>query len=138
MTRIGYGEDMRRFRAEKTREHVRLFKKQYRVDNSRLFERLDYWLSESTIIIAGSMAEGLTLWFKSDSDLLHVLNSVLCVETGINIQTIPNGMGVYRMDTRVYPGHCRLLLERQKHANLACIKNALCDNGYGVVLLSSS
>ncbi|KAH3705533.1 hypothetical protein DPMN_080610 [Dreissena polymorpha] len=42
------------------------------------------------------------------------------------------------MDTHVYPGHCRLLLERQTSISDEIIHNALCDNGNGDVLLSSS
>ncbi|KAH3733146.1 hypothetical protein DPMN_039571 [Dreissena polymorpha] len=41
------------------------------------------------------------------------------------------------MDTRVYPGHCRLLQERRAHTRFKQILNSLCDNGYGAVLLSS-
>ncbi|KAH3733756.1 hypothetical protein DPMN_040190 [Dreissena polymorpha] len=41
------------------------------------------------------------------------------------------------MDTRVYPGHCRLLEERPAHARYKVIAEAMCDNGYGDVLLSS-
>ncbi|KAH3741936.1 hypothetical protein DPMN_048666 [Dreissena polymorpha] len=42
------------------------------------------------------------------------------------------------MDTRVYPGHCRLLQERRAHTRFKDIHNSLCDNGYGAGLLSSS
>ncbi|KAH3733150.1 hypothetical protein DPMN_039575 [Dreissena polymorpha] len=70
--------------------------------------------------------------------MLSVVKGVLCVEAGINLHTIPDEIDVFRMDTRVYPGHCRLLQERRAHTRFIQITNSLCDNGYGAVLLSSS
>ncbi|KAH3741934.1 hypothetical protein DPMN_048664 [Dreissena polymorpha] len=100
MTRLGYGEEMRRWRVEKHRE------------NDRMHNAGSHDFTEIT---AGSKAEGLTCLLEGDLDLLTVLNGVLCVEAGISIQTILDGVEVYRMDTRVYPGHCRLLQEGQTH-----------------------
>ncbi|KAH3845410.1 hypothetical protein DPMN_087690 [Dreissena polymorpha] len=117
MTRLGYGEEIRRWRVEKYRELDRL---------------------QDLPITAGSKAEGLTCRFESDYDILYPLRNVLSVETGINLHTIPGHIDVFRMDTRVYPGHCRLLQERPAHERLVIIENSLSDNGYGDVLLSSS
>ena len=127
MTRLGYGEMMRRWRVEKYREYDRLMNKQG---------------NAVTNITAGSKAEGLTCYLESDWDVLFVLTNVLCVEADLNLLTISDDIDVFRMDTmdtRVYPGHCRLLQERPAaHACNDKITKALCDNGYGGVLLSSS
>ncbi|KAH3733079.1 hypothetical protein DPMN_039503 [Dreissena polymorpha] len=123
MTRLGYGEEMRRWRVKKYRE----------------LDRPQYIRSSTNVnITAGSKAEGLTCYFESDWDFLDVLKGVLCVEAGINLHTIPDDIDVFRMNTRVYPGHCRLLQERPAHTRFEPICNSLCDNGYGAVLLSSS
>ncbi|KAH3733053.1 hypothetical protein DPMN_039477 [Dreissena polymorpha] len=109
------------------------------VEKYREFDRLANTRSSDAIhITAGSKAEGLTCFNESDWDFLFVLKSVLCVEAGINLHTIPDDIDVFRMDTRVYPGHCRLLQERRAHTRFDKILNSLCDNGYGAVLLSSS
>ncbi|KAH3694699.1 hypothetical protein DPMN_082140 [Dreissena polymorpha] len=123
MTRLGYGEEIRRWRAEKYREIDRLW-------NARL--------RDETVITAGSKAEGLTCAHESDLDVLSVLNGVLCVEAGINLYTIPENIDVFKMDTCVYPGHCRLLQERPANVRYGAITNALSDDGYGDVLLCSS
>ncbi|KAH3809356.1 hypothetical protein DPMN_137719 [Dreissena polymorpha] len=67
-------------------------------------------------------------------DVLIVVEGILCVEAGINLHTIPDGIGVFRMDTSEYPGHCRLLLARLARKHPEIIHNALCDNGNGDVL----
>ncbi|KAH3733759.1 hypothetical protein DPMN_040193 [Dreissena polymorpha] len=130
MTRLGYGEMMRRWRVEKYRENDRLL-------NARSLNK-----QRNTIITAGSKAEGLTCFLESDWDVLFVLTDVLCVEADINLLTISDDIDVFRMDTMdtlVYPGHCRLLQERPAvHTRLSIIIKALCDNEYGGVLLSSS
>jgi hypothetical protein len=113
MTRLGYDEEMRRWRIEKYRETDRL-------QNARL--------SGVTMITAGSKAEGLTCFYESDWDLLNVLDSVLCVEAGINLHTIPYDIDVFRMEICVYPGHCRLLQERPAHIRKNVILDSLCDN----------
>ncbi|KAH3734251.1 hypothetical protein DPMN_040690 [Dreissena polymorpha] len=41
------------------------------------------------------------------------------------------------MDTRAYPGHCRMLLERQGSNRSNQIQNALFDDGQGNAILSS-
>ncbi|KAH3734184.1 hypothetical protein DPMN_040624 [Dreissena polymorpha] len=97
MTLLGYGEEIRRRRIECHRKND-------------MFENAAF--SPGTFITVGSKAEGLTSFNESDSDRLILLNGVLCVEAGINLQTIPDDIQVYRMDTRVYPGHCRMLRER--------------------------
>ncbi|KAH3733751.1 hypothetical protein DPMN_040185 [Dreissena polymorpha] len=132
MTRLGYGEMMRRWRVEKYREYDRLM-------NARSLNKQG---NAVTYITAGSKAEGLTCYLESDWDILFVLTDVLCVEADINLLTISDDIDVFRMDTmdtRVYSGHCRLLQERPAaHARYDIITKALCDNGYGGVLLSSS
>ncbi|KAH3733694.1 hypothetical protein DPMN_040127 [Dreissena polymorpha] len=117
MTRLGYGEMMRRWRIEKYREYDRLL-------NAR---SLNKQINVATIITAGSKAEGLTCCLESDWDTLFLLADVLCVEADINLLTISDDIDVFRMDTmdtRVYPGHCRLLQERPAaHARYAIITN---------------
>ncbi|KAH3733091.1 hypothetical protein DPMN_039516, partial [Dreissena polymorpha] len=123
MTRLGYGEEMRRWRVEKYSELSR-----------QSATRSPHFIQ----LIAGSKAEGLTCIFESDWDMFHVVKGVLCVEAVINLNIIPDDLDVFRMDTRVYPGHCRLLQERRGHTRFIQITNSLCDNGYGAGLLSSS
>ncbi|KAH3809373.1 hypothetical protein DPMN_137736 [Dreissena polymorpha] len=123
MTRLGYGEQIRRWRVEK-----------YRENDSLMNARSSY----STMITAGSKAEGLTCFHESDRDSLFVIEGILCVEAGISLHTIADGIEVYRMDTCAYSGHCCLLLERQGRERYELIHNALCDNGQGDMLLSSS
>ncbi|KAH3798407.1 hypothetical protein DPMN_152006 [Dreissena polymorpha] len=122
MTRLGYGEEIRRWRVAKYCEFDRHA-------NARL--------SSITLKTAGSKAEGLTCLLESDRDFLLTLNGVICVETGINLNTIPDDISVFWMDdTGVYPGHCILLLKRPARL-LNAIINALCEIGYGELLLSS-
>ncbi|KAH3809327.1 hypothetical protein DPMN_137690 [Dreissena polymorpha] len=133
MTRLGYGEQIRRWRVEKYKEKDSL--------NNALSSAITVMNARSsyaTVITAGSKAEGLTCYYESDRDELFVLEVILCVETGISLHTIPDGIEVYRMDTCAYSGHCRLLLERQTRKHYDVIHNALCDNGHGEILLSSS
>ncbi|KAH3840107.1 uncharacterized protein LOC127879556 [Dreissena polymorpha] len=121
MTRLGYGEEIRRWRIKK-------YKMNDRLSNARP--------EGVTEITAGSKAEGLTCCFENDWDILFVLNDVLCVEAGTHIHTIPDDIDVFRMDTRVsrvYPGHCRLLQARPAQTRYKVILNALRDD-----LLSSS
>ncbi|KAH3809353.1 hypothetical protein DPMN_137716 [Dreissena polymorpha] len=120
MTRLGYGEQIRRWRIEKNKERDSLI-------NARS--------SDVTVITAGSKAEGLTCYYESDLDSLFVLEGILCVEAGKSLHTIPDGIGVYRMDTHTYSGHCRLLLERQARKHSEVILTALCDNRQGDILL---
>ncbi|KAH3733345.1 hypothetical protein DPMN_039771 [Dreissena polymorpha] len=131
MTRLGYSEEIRRWRVEKYKEHDRLANSRSNV----VFRQLN---SRVTHITAGSKTDGLTCCFESDWDVLFVLDDVLCVESDINLHTIPDDINVFLMDTRVYPGHCKLFLERPAPICHAEIFNASCDNGYGDVLLSSS
>ncbi|XP_052239963.1 uncharacterized protein LOC127850724 [Dreissena polymorpha] len=123
MTNLGYGEEIRRRRILKYREWDSLM-------NSISVNNI-------SIITAGSKAEGLTGWLESDFDTLYVLKTVLCVEAGIDLHTTPDDIEVYRMDTRVYPGYCKMLLERQGSTRFNVIKNALCDDGKGNAILSS-
>ncbi|KAH3705541.1 hypothetical protein DPMN_080618 [Dreissena polymorpha] len=125
MTRLGYGEEMRRWRVARYRECDRLRNAELR--NIPV-----------TSITAGSKAEGLTCYLESDHDNLFLLKNVICLEAGINLYSIPDDLQVYRMDTNVYPGHCILFLERRTSRCYEIIHNALCDNGNGDVLLSSS
>ena len=132
MTRLGYGEMMRRWRVEKYREYDRLM-------NARSLNKQG---NAVTYITAGSKAEGLTCYLESDWDILFVVPDVLCVEPDINLLTITDDKDVFWMDTidtRVYPGHCRLLQEGlAPRVRYTIITKALCDNGNGDVLLSSS
>ncbi|XP_052240803.1 uncharacterized protein LOC127851222 [Dreissena polymorpha] len=105
LTRLGYGEEVRRWRVDKYKEFDRLL-------NARTID--------VNLITVGSKAEGLTCFYESDSDLLYALKRVLCVEAGINLGTIPDDIDVFRMDTRACPGHCRLLQERKAHREMGC------------------
>ncbi|KAH3734262.1 hypothetical protein DPMN_040701 [Dreissena polymorpha] len=123
MTYLGYGDEIRRKRILKYRERDSIL-------NS-------ISAKNASVITAGSKAEGLTCWFESDIDNIFVEKDVLCVEAGVDLHTIPDDIEVYRMDTHVYPGHCRLSLERQAYKRLDIIQNALCDDGQGNAILSS-
>ncbi|KAH3734227.1 hypothetical protein DPMN_040666 [Dreissena polymorpha] len=124
MTLLGYGDEIRRRRIEKYREMDRL-------QNAEPYD--------VTLITAGSKAEGLTGWLESDRDVLCVMKSAICVESGIDLQTIPEHLDVYKMDTlTVYPGHCRLLHDRPAPRSYYVLVNAMCDDGIGNTLLSST
>ncbi|XP_052253273.1 uncharacterized protein LOC127859808 [Dreissena polymorpha] len=86
MTRLGYGEEMRRWRVAGYREFDRL------INASQ---------STSTLITAGSKAEGLTCFLESDHDFLFLLKNVICLKAGINLYSIPGDLQVYRMDTHM-------------------------------------
>ncbi|KAH3798448.1 uncharacterized protein LOC127839088 [Dreissena polymorpha] len=124
MTRLGYGEEIRRWRIEKYCENDRHLNARPRIIKLQT---------------AGSKAEGLTCLFESDRDFLYTLKGVICVETGINLNTIPDDISVFGIDdTGVYPGHCKLLLKRPAaRLHNTIIKAALCKIGYGEFLLSS-
>ncbi|KAH3734243.1 uncharacterized protein LOC127850725 [Dreissena polymorpha] len=124
MTHLGYGEEIRRRRILKHREKDS-------IRNARRVTNRPY------MITAGSKAEGLSFFYESDHDFLFILNVVLCVEVGVDLHTIPDDIEVYRMNTRVYPGHCRMLLERQGSTRLDVIQKALYDDGKGHTMLSS-
>ncbi|KAH3694300.1 uncharacterized protein LOC127862994 [Dreissena polymorpha] len=128
MTRLGYGEEIRQRRVEKYRE--------YDMMCNELEKHL--MIKGITTITVGSKGEGLTCLQESDNDKLLVLNRFLCVEPGVDIHTIPDDIQVYRMDTRVYPGHCLMLLERPTSTGFTFCNNAQCDDGKGNVMLSSS
>ncbi|KAH3734097.1 hypothetical protein DPMN_040537 [Dreissena polymorpha] len=125
MTLLGYGEEIRRRRIEKFRECDML------------------WNAESInrhLITVGSKAEGLTSLRESDYDQLHVLNKVLCVETGVDINIIPDDIEVCRMDTRdVYPGHCKMLPlpERLNYTRTNVFNNVVCRDEQGNNMISS-
>ncbi|KAH3803006.1 hypothetical protein DPMN_156704 [Dreissena polymorpha] len=123
MTRLGYGEVMRRWRIERQKQMEMII-------NARP--------NSATHITAGSKAEGLTSLLQGDWDWLVQLKGVLCVEDGINLHTIPENTDVFRMDTSVYPGYCRLLQEGPAQKHRIELRNALFDNGNGDILLSSS
>ncbi|KAH3693220.1 hypothetical protein DPMN_192623 [Dreissena polymorpha] len=123
MTRLGYGEEMRRRRIKKYSDH-----------DMNMSERPGSMIP----ITVGSKGEGLTFNLESDRDFLCVLKHVLCVEAGVVLHTIPDDIEVYRMDTRVYPGHCIMLLERPASTRTDVIYYALCDDGKGNAVLSSA
>ncbi|KAH3874329.1 hypothetical protein DPMN_037571 [Dreissena polymorpha] len=122
MTRLGYGE-IRRRRSEKAREFAMS-------TNIRA--------NEFTTITSGYKAEGLSCIFESDLDTLIVMKRILCVEAGTDLETIPCDTHVFIMRTREYPGHCRLIHERQPSRVNEVIYNALCDDKNGDTLLSSA
>ncbi|KAH3850407.1 hypothetical protein DPMN_092818 [Dreissena polymorpha] len=125
MTLLGIGEKIRRRRVKKYRE------------NDMLVNAVS---DNVTAITTGSKAEGLTCLNESDCDILFVPNSVLCVEAGVNLHTIPEDIEMFITDTRVYPGHCRMLFKRPSSTRVTnrYIYTALCDDGQGNVLLSSA
>ncbi|KAH3734237.1 hypothetical protein DPMN_040676 [Dreissena polymorpha] len=122
MTLLGYGEEIRRIRAGKYME----FDMPSQASTCRV-----------NTITAGSNAEWLTSFHESDHDWLFVPRSVLCVEVGVDINTIPDDIHVYRMDTRVYPGHCMMVLERSASASFTFINYALCSDEKWNIVLSS-
>ncbi|KAH3798409.1 hypothetical protein DPMN_152008 [Dreissena polymorpha] len=137
MTRLGYGEEIRRWRIAKYCEHDRNINARNRIFTIKTARHQNAQTCSFTAITAGSKAEGLTRLAESDRDFLIALNGVICVETGINLNTIPDDISVFWMDdTGVYPGHCKLLLKRRARLPYAII-NALCEIGYGELLLSS-
>ncbi|KAH3689463.1 hypothetical protein DPMN_194464 [Dreissena polymorpha] len=110
MTRLGYGEKMRQWRVEK-------YRGKDKPNNAKL--------GRMTVMTAGSKAEGLTCFFENDWDVLLILDHVRCVEAVVSLQTISDDIYVFRMDTRVYPGPCRLSKERLADAASDVIHNAL-------------
>ncbi|KAH3781382.1 hypothetical protein DPMN_159209 [Dreissena polymorpha] len=124
MTKLGYGEAIRRRRVEKYKEFNRLITKGN-----------DYFLLKT----AGSKAEGLTCFLENDFDFLLVMKGAICVESGINIHTIPENIERFRMRTCVYPGYCTLIQEGTRVRNNCSeiIDPARCHNGFGYILLSS-
>ncbi|KAH3739673.1 hypothetical protein DPMN_046328 [Dreissena polymorpha] len=68
-----------------------------------------------------------------------MLPLVLCVEHGIDINTIPLEMTVFRTNAHTYahPGHCTLLLERLGHNGHPVLLSALFHDSNGRSLLSS-
>ncbi|KAH3795414.1 hypothetical protein DPMN_148964 [Dreissena polymorpha] len=119
---LGYGQELRQKRRDCYKELDRLCE--------------EFW-SFNTFewITVGSKAEGLSRFLESDRDVLLVINNVECLEAGCDVNSIPENISVFRMDTQIcYPGHCILLLERGFPLILLL---ALCENAYGRVLLSS-
>ncbi|KAH3734216.1 hypothetical protein DPMN_040655 [Dreissena polymorpha] len=147
MTLLGYGEEIRRRRIEKFRECDVLWNadsiNRHLITVSSKAEGLMLWNAESInrhLITVGSKAEGLTSWRESDYDHLHVLNKVLCVETGVHLNIIPDDLEVCRMDTRdVYPGHCKILLlpDRLNSTRTNVFNNVVCCDKQGNNMISS-
>ncbi|KAH3808872.1 hypothetical protein DPMN_137231 [Dreissena polymorpha] len=127
MSRLGYGEEIRWRRVEKVRVNDMLFTARAKNIHSNI----------KTVITAGSKAEGLACLLESDLDRLFVHNSACGVEAVVDLHTIPDDIEVFRMDTRAYPGHCKLLLEGLSGTCSTEIYNALCLGGKGNALLSS-
>ncbi|KAH3792579.1 uncharacterized protein LOC127838301 [Dreissena polymorpha] len=123
MTWLGYGEEIRRGRVEKYREY-----------DSVCTPIARGYFTQTTV---GSKGEGLTCFLENDVDFLYVMNDVLCVEADIDLQTIPDNFHLFRMDTRIHPGHCILLQERPSQNCLDIITRSLCCNAHGDILLSS-
>ncbi|KAH3792678.1 uncharacterized protein LOC127838711 [Dreissena polymorpha] len=121
MSWLGYGPEIRRARGD---EYRKLGK-----NNSS---------GVVTWSIVGSKAEGLTCVFESDQDMLKILNSVICLEDGVNASTFHREMTVLRSYSRLsYPGHCRLLLERSGTPIPSKVNDAFCDDEYGREILSN-
>ncbi|KAH3792897.1 hypothetical protein DPMN_146398 [Dreissena polymorpha] len=92
----------------------------------------------ATWITTGSKAEGLTSYLESDLDQLFVIESVICLEDGVDSSSVPVETTIFRSCSRIsYSGHCRLLLERYGTRIHISVYNALCDDGFGRGLLSS-
>ncbi|KAH3708341.1 hypothetical protein DPMN_067789 [Dreissena polymorpha] len=126
MTWLGYGPEILQARRDAYKEHASLTTKI--INSSGMI----------TFIITGSKAEGLTFYLESDRDNMVILNCFICLEDGVNANTILRQVTVLRSCSRMsYPGHCRLLLERRGSINFSIFNDALCDDGYGRALLSS-
>ncbi|KAH3819544.1 uncharacterized protein LOC127881288 [Dreissena polymorpha] len=124
MNFLGYGPYIRQARRDAYKECGRLLTAQSR--------------DGSTWIIAGSKAEGLTSYLESDRDYISVVKGVICLEEGVDSSTIPGETNILRSCSRLsYPGHCRLLLERFGTTASIQFTEALCDDGYGRLFLSS-
>ncbi|KAH3734232.1 hypothetical protein DPMN_040671 [Dreissena polymorpha] len=115
MTKLGYGEEIRRKRVEMYMNNDMLANAQS--------------LSAVTQITAGSKGEGLACWGESDLDIVFVIQKVLCVEAGVDLHTILDAKDVYRMDTRLYLGYCRMLLEKTNSTGLPMFSPALWYDG---------
>ncbi|XP_052268035.1 uncharacterized protein LOC127869467 [Dreissena polymorpha] len=125
MNCLGYGWEIRQARRDAYKEHDRLMTAN---------------VQTMIAITAGSKAEGLTSCFESDLDLMLVMLGSMCLEDGVNFDTLPMETIVLILNTGVcYHGHCRLnLLYRRGSIIPCCVLNALCDDGNGGVLLSST
>ncbi|XP_052263848.1 uncharacterized protein LOC127866987 isoform X2 [Dreissena polymorpha] len=120
---LGYGPELRHRRRECYRENDRRYNERWGTDFCH--DR----------IIVGSKAEGLSRCFESDWDILHVFNFAECLEAGCDVNSIPENIPVFRMDTDIcYPGHSILLLERGLPLFLL---SALQNYGQGKLILSS-
>ncbi|XP_052237135.1 uncharacterized protein LOC127848616 isoform X2 [Dreissena polymorpha] len=125
MDRLGYISTLRQARIDSYRESDRLM-------SAKAGEM-------ATLVTIGSKAEGLAFFFEDVRDILVFVNNVICLEEGADEITLPKDISVFRLSSSVcYAGHCKLLLEKHDLKILKVFYNALCDDGFGKTLLSST
>ncbi|KAH3816124.1 hypothetical protein DPMN_117633 [Dreissena polymorpha] len=125
MNWLGYGSDIRQARRDAYRESGRL--------------RTKWWQGLALILVSGSKGEGLSCYLESDTDVMMVNNTVICLEESVkSSNSVPRVMTVLRSCRRAsYPGHCRMFLERRGTMIPSGVENALCDDGNGREIFSS-
>ncbi|KAH3864907.1 uncharacterized protein LOC127866977 isoform X1 [Dreissena polymorpha] len=125
MNLLGYGSGLRQRR-------INAYRKLDSLRNAR-------FTNDVTTITAGSKAEGLTCFFESDMDTMFIIPHVVCLDVGINEETIPSHIIVFTMGTKGHnAGYCKLQQGRLTSTYCPAISNALCIDGCGNVLLSST
>ncbi|KAH3712510.1 hypothetical protein DPMN_072261 [Dreissena polymorpha] len=125
MDLLGYGPLIRKTRREAYTELDR-FRVKY----------VDRWLFSIT---TGSKAEGLTCVFKNDIDQIFVARNAMCLEEGIDQSTISGDIDLFNMNFQTTSaGYCRLLQGRHGPIGPIHIINALCEDGCGNFVLSST
>ncbi|KAH3876037.1 uncharacterized protein LOC127870501 [Dreissena polymorpha] len=126
MNILGYGPEIR----QKRREH---YIESDRLDNTHEEDFL------CTSITAGSKAEGLTRLFESDTDTIHVLPYVVCMENCFDQSNIPCHFTILEMNFQnTSAGYCRVLLGRLAPRSASAISDSLCENECGHSILSSA
>ncbi|KAH3868833.1 hypothetical protein DPMN_031987 [Dreissena polymorpha] len=84
-----------------------------------------------TNITTGSKGEGLTCCFKSDSDVMRVIDNVMCVEDGVNCNNISREITFMILNFRYYyHGHCKLRLGRRDQFIHPFVRRALWNDEY--------
>ncbi|KAH3858729.1 uncharacterized protein LOC127871667 isoform X2 [Dreissena polymorpha] len=124
MNWLGYGPEIRQARRDAYTDRDRMVTERAR--------------GEVMQITTGSKGEGLTCFLENDRDVIFASTRVICLEENVDACDFSKETTVFRSYNRVcYPGHCILRLKRRGTTRISALKNALCDNGYGRVFLSS-
>ncbi|KAH3875759.1 hypothetical protein DPMN_039035 [Dreissena polymorpha] len=123
MNCLGYGSHIRQARRDVYRE---------------MDEVVNLRSRGAIVITTGSKAEGLTSIYENDLDQMFVLEGLICLEDCVNTDTLPMFTIVFTLDTSdCYHGHCRLnLLERGSKFSPK-LRDVMCLDEKGHILLSS-